>query len=266
MDVLELPRPVINFLRTMTKESCRYVLSWDIFGGTDTVTLTLTWKLNDNESQVSLSSKFPQQQQICEDLYIRHNDSVSLLRRRSRRENNTSTLNRIHSSRGISLEGNDFISTKPIHSHQKQISSLERKPITYQQKEESEPIYTNLNNIKYSTNSSPCFQLNKNLPSSLTHTRNHHHHHHRTKKHGESSIRRKSILSTSTISNTSLESKGTNHINNQTDDDDDDILDPWVKHFECSIDDNTIEKSESNLIRTGSTSGKVKFKREPDYI
>ncbi|CAF0907873.1 unnamed protein product [Adineta steineri] len=49
MDVLELPRPVINFLRTMAKESCRYVLSWDIFGGTDTVTLTLTWKLIDND-------------------------------------------------------------------------------------------------------------------------------------------------------------------------------------------------------------------------
>jgi hypothetical protein len=54
MDVLELPRPVINFLRTMAKESCRYALSWDIFGGPDSVTLTLTWKLIDEEAQSSI--------------------------------------------------------------------------------------------------------------------------------------------------------------------------------------------------------------------
>jgi hypothetical protein len=45
MDVLELPRPVINFLRTMSKEMHRYVLCWDIYGGNENVTLTLTWKL-----------------------------------------------------------------------------------------------------------------------------------------------------------------------------------------------------------------------------
>lgn len=46
MDVLELPRPVINFLRTMSKEMHRYSLCWDIYGGSESVTLTLTWKLN----------------------------------------------------------------------------------------------------------------------------------------------------------------------------------------------------------------------------
>lgn len=45
MDVLELPRPVINFLRTMSKEMHRYSLCWDIYGGSDGVTLTLTWKM-----------------------------------------------------------------------------------------------------------------------------------------------------------------------------------------------------------------------------
>ncbi|CAF1016839.1 unnamed protein product [Didymodactylos carnosus] len=54
MDVLELPRPVINFLRTMAKESCRYVLSWDIFGGPDSVTLTLTWKLIPDEQPLTV--------------------------------------------------------------------------------------------------------------------------------------------------------------------------------------------------------------------
>jgi hypothetical protein len=51
MDVLELPRPVINFLRTMSKEMHRYVLCWDIYGGNENVTLTLTWKLQQAQQQ-----------------------------------------------------------------------------------------------------------------------------------------------------------------------------------------------------------------------
>ena len=50
MDVLELPRPVINFLRTMSKEMHRYALCWDIYGGNEAVTLTLTWKLKHDTS------------------------------------------------------------------------------------------------------------------------------------------------------------------------------------------------------------------------
>ncbi|CAF1335228.1 unnamed protein product [Rotaria sp. Silwood1] len=265
MDVLELPRPVINFLRTMAKESCRYVLSWDIFGGTDTVTLTLTWKLNDNESQLS-TLKVPQQP-MCEDLYIHHNDSISSSHC-SRRENNTSTSTRIiRSSRGKSLEGNNLTSTKLTPSHQKHVSSLERKSSISRQKIELEPIYTNLNNVKYSTSPSPYFRSNKNQPSSFTHT-----YHHRTKKQYESPIRRKFIPSTSTMSNTSPESRRTNHITIQTndyDDDDNDVFDPWIKNFECSLEDNTnniIENSENDINKIGSTSGKVKFKRKPDYF
>jgi hypothetical protein len=52
MDVLELPRPVINFLRTMSKEMHRYTLCWDIYGGNEAVTLTLTWKLQQNNHQL----------------------------------------------------------------------------------------------------------------------------------------------------------------------------------------------------------------------
>ncbi|CAF2555584.1 unnamed protein product [Rotaria sp. Silwood2] len=263
MDVLELPRPVISFLRTMAKEGCRYVLSWDIFGGTDTVTLTLTWKLNDNESQFS-TSKSPQQQ-LCEDLYIHHDDSISSPHC-LRQDDNTSTSTRTRSSRGKSLEGNTLSSTKLIPSHQKQVSSLERKSIINRQKKESDPIYTNLNNIQYSTNPSSYFRFNKNQLPSSTHT-----YYHRTKKQNESPIRRKLIPSTSTICNTYPESRRTNYINIQSDDDDDDgdVLDPWVKHFERSLEDNInnpIAKSDNNINKIGSTPGKVKFKRKPDYF
>ena len=68
MDVLELPRPVINFLRTMSKEMHRYSLCWDIYGGTESVTLTLTWKIkcdkNDDENNSNETSKQKHQQQI----------------------------------------------------------------------------------------------------------------------------------------------------------------------------------------------------------
>ena len=57
MDVLELPRPVINFLRTMSKEMNRYSLCWDIYGGSESVTLTLTWKINEQQQQQNLSEK-----------------------------------------------------------------------------------------------------------------------------------------------------------------------------------------------------------------
>lgn len=57
MDVLELPRPVINFLRTMSKEMHRYSLCWDIYGGSENVTLTLTWKLSCEDSSDSGEAK-----------------------------------------------------------------------------------------------------------------------------------------------------------------------------------------------------------------
>lgn len=65
MDVLELPRPVINFLRTISKEMNRYSLCWDIYGGSESVTLTLTWKINCDESddeQLAKSRRQHQQQ------------------------------------------------------------------------------------------------------------------------------------------------------------------------------------------------------------
>ena len=66
MDVLELPRPVINFLRTMSKEMHRYSLCWDIYGGSESVTLTLTWKINCDltDDELVETSKQKHQQQI----------------------------------------------------------------------------------------------------------------------------------------------------------------------------------------------------------
>ena len=64
MDVLELPRPVINFLRTMSKEMHRYALCWDIYGGNESVTLTLTWKLQNSNSQPNNNQNQQQQQQL----------------------------------------------------------------------------------------------------------------------------------------------------------------------------------------------------------
>jgi hypothetical protein len=54
MDVLELPKPVINFLRTMSSEREKYLLTWDLYGDGNSVTLSLTWKLaNDNNQNES---------------------------------------------------------------------------------------------------------------------------------------------------------------------------------------------------------------------
>lgn len=63
MDVLELPRPVINFLRTISKEMSRYSLCWDIYGGSESVTLTLTWKINCDESDDEQMAKSRRQHQ-----------------------------------------------------------------------------------------------------------------------------------------------------------------------------------------------------------
>ena len=66
MDVLELPRPVINFLRTISKEMHRYSLCWDIFGGSDSVTLTLTWKINceTSDDETLTKTRLQHQQQL----------------------------------------------------------------------------------------------------------------------------------------------------------------------------------------------------------
>lgn len=70
MEVLELPRPVINFMRSISKEMHRYTLSWDMFGASDSVSLTLTWKLNynltDGEDHIKRSKN--QHQQKINDL------------------------------------------------------------------------------------------------------------------------------------------------------------------------------------------------------
>jgi hypothetical protein len=258
MDVLELPRPVINFLRTMAKESCRYVLSWDIFGGTDTLTLTLTWKLIDNESQSSIRKN--SQIQINDDLHIRNIDLISPPRC-SRRDENSSIF---RASRGKSLEGNNPISNKQIACSETQVSSLERLSIINQQeKEESDPIYSNLCHVKYANNPSPSSSLDKNPPLSVAHT-----HHRRSNPQCEYSILRKVLPSIPSVSNPFSKVIRTNHVANRNNNDDD-TLDPWVQRLECPLEDNTnetIEKSKNNINETGIISNRVKFKKKPDYF
>lgn len=49
MEVLELPKAVINFMRSISQEMHRYTLFWDINGTDESVALSLKWKLNINE-------------------------------------------------------------------------------------------------------------------------------------------------------------------------------------------------------------------------
>jgi hypothetical protein len=242
MDVLELPRPVINFLRTMAKEGCRYVLSWDIFGGTDAVTLTLTWKLNDDQSPG---------EQIYDDLHIRHTDSP----RRSRRDGNVS-----RPTRGKSLESHNQITNKPIVCHPSHVSTFEPSSMINRQKKESDPIYANLSHIKYDTNRSTSFLANNNLSLPIASTPQR-----PIKQQDDIPVIRKSTQTYSKL-------KRINHIatrNDDVDDDDDNhTLDPWVKRLDYSQEDDPIEKSTDDIDKTDvtTTSGKVKFKRKPDYF
>jgi hypothetical protein len=345
MDVLELPRPVINFLRTMAKESCRYALSWDIFGGPDSVTLTLTWKLIDDEPQSSIINETPpssskqQQQPIYDDPHIRSrstakNNTLSSSPRRSRRDENTyinenaSVPAIFRSSRGKSVEGNCIQSNKQMacqHQHakdQQHVSSLERPTIAnhyhhHRQKKEqqqqkqasaqSDQIYGNLYDtrsasvVKCATisslsSSSPSPQPTNNPPLSIAH----HTHYQRAKQQqsitpptlrkairplANTTSRTTAIPVTSNTSSNYTKLRRTNDItahDEDDDDDDDDALDPWVKRFECSLEDNdddeTTEHSEEketlappattteNIDDSGITSGKVKFKTKPDYF
>lgn len=240
MDVLELPRPVINFLRTMAKEGCRYVLSWDIFGGTDAVTLTLTWKLNEEQSKSS-------QQATYANLPV-YQDDITLSPRRSRRDENLPLKSPVcRSMRGKSLDEHVTppLPSKPNTSHLSQLTSIERSIISHRQQKESDPIYANISNIKSSSNRSPS-SSSRQVKSSCEHI-----------------VRRKM---TPIINETSSKIKRIDHRTTQIDLDDD-TLDPWVKRFECSLeDDNPNDTDNDDIHRTNSTSGKVKFKRTPDYF
>ena len=343
MDVLELPRPVINFLRTMAKESCRYALSWDIFGGPDSVTLTLTWKLIDEETPSSIihettsplsTLKQQQQQPVTYDdpSNLRSRSTVkssytpaTSSPRRSRRDDNPSLNDNasvpaiFRSSRGKSLEGSSLQSSKsitspPIYSKEQQqqqhhISTLERTTVANHQqysrskkgqtKSPSDQPYGNLYDtrsasvVKCATisslsSSSPSPQL-PNPPLSFAHT-----HHQRAKQQPSvtpPTVRKPArppsipVASASTHRSTYPTLRRTNNIpRHDRFDDDDDGLDPWVKRFECSLEDNenaddeTTEHSEGKdsslplpvlthtMDESGTTSGKVKFKTKPDYF
>lgn len=252
MDVLELPRPVINFLRTMAKEGCRYVLSWDIFGGNDAITLTLTWKSNENEENdgddQSQLLKTPLEQ-VNDELNTRRNDSTSSPRR-SRRDETTTAAAIFRSSRGKSLENPPPNSHKPILSHPSFISSLERSSIITREKKESDPIYANLSHLKYPNNSSPSrnHQVSSNYQRAI-------------KQPGETSILRK----VTPIGNESYSKLKRMNVVNRTDEDDDETSDPWIKRLDQSIDNHT-GKSDDEIAKSANPSGKVKFKRKPDYF
>jgi hypothetical protein len=323
----------------MAKESCRYALSWDIFGGPDSVTLTLTWKLIDEETQSSIINESSSTIKSPQSTYDNPRSTVKTSHpsasppRRSRRDEtlsqneNASVPAIFRSSRGKSLEGSNK-QTACQHQHSKDhqhVSSLERstianhyhhrskkgqqqqqppppppqKPISAQSDQTYGSLYDTRSSsvVKCATisslsSSSPSPQPNNNPPLSIAHT-----HHQRAKQQQQSvtppTARKtlRSLVNTSrtptfpvaTTSNyTPL--RRTNHIarhnDDDDDDDDDDALDPWVKRFECSLEDNedeTFEHSErkeslpitpipDSLNESGNTSGKVKFKTKPDYF
>lgn len=347
MDVLELPRPVINFLRTMAKESCRYALSWDIFGGPDSVTLTLTWKLIDDESQSSIlneaispltlvkPSNYDDSLVRSRITTVKTQTTASQSPRRSRRDENLLSNDNasipaiFRSARGKSLEGSNLQSTKRnpcqhqqhIKDHQ-HVSSLERTNLSnhYQHRSkksaqikqlstQSDQPYGNIYDtrsaavVKCATisslsSSSPSPQpvinnttpTTSNPPLSAAHTM----YHQRAKQQTSTTppfVRKpqRPIRSTSHTSSTYAPLQRTN-VNNLAmhDDDDDDTVDPWVKRFECSLEENdddddndeTTEQSDDkeriptnrnlsstiNIDDSTNTSGKVKFKTKPDYF
>ena len=234
MDVLELPRPVINFLRTMAKEGCRYVLSWDMFGGSDSVTLTLTWKLTEDRSQLLKVDEPPSRaiQPVGDDLHVRTNG----LPRRSRRDEPSLVPAIFRSSRGQSLEGTRLLSTKVL----------------------SCPPPDSLQSTVQQANHPP-------LSTAHTHRR-------RTKQKVHTSTSR-SVLPPATIAkNTSSHMRRTEHLVTLGSNADDDCLDPWVKRFECSLEDyhdgGLTEPSNGNskMLTAEATAGKVKFKAQPDYF
>ena len=98
MDVLELPRPVINFLRTMSKEMNRYSLCWDIYGGSENVTLTLTWKINE--------------------LSIENNNQQTKLNDTSENNNSTATLTQQVNHKQIQFNNPSVDCTKVVSQQQ----------------------------------------------------------------------------------------------------------------------------------------------------
>ena len=239
MDVLELPRPVINFLRTMAKEGCRYVLSWDMFGGSDSVTLTLTWKLTEDRPQLIKVDEPSSRaiQSVGDDLHVRTN----VLPRRARRDEPALVPAIFRSSRGQSLEGTRLMSTKVL--------SCPPPP----------------SDVVQST-----VQHGNPPPPSSAHT-----HRRRTKQKVHTSTSRSVLPSATMAKNTSSHMRRTEHLvtlNSNAVDDDDDTLDPWVKRFECSLeeyhDDGSTEPSgcHPKMFTAEATVGKVKFKAQPDYF
>lgn len=248
MDVLELPRPVINFLRTMAKEGCRYTLSWDIFGGPDTVTLTLTWKLTDGQCQSSSvvndsPSHFQPstQAQISDAVRLHMKNSVSSPHR-SRRERNNCVSAIFRSSRGKSAQTTNLPADQS--NHHPLVSTLDRSTVSTSQKNHSDAIYTRGD---YSSQSTPSTPLNMR---------------------NGSDVPRRNVPSTPVGKKPSLSMSRPSRITAQ-DDDDDSLSDPWVRRLEHSPSSErarTRATSENDTNKTNTSLGRVKFKAQPDYF
>ena len=112
MDVLELPRPVINFLRTMSKEMNRYSLCWDIYGGSESVTLTLTWKINEqiHEKEIQINGSVVENK-VNKQFISNLEDSTKLVQQQKsaiiKNNKNSSEIEQVRPSRKPSEEVND---------------------------------------------------------------------------------------------------------------------------------------------------------------
>ena len=255
MDVLELPRPVINFLRTMAKEGCRYALSWDIFGGPDALTLTLTWKLTEDQCQSSVVHDMPSQAlqatrtPISDDGQLHMKDSVSSPHR-SRRQANNCVSAIFRSSRGKSAQPTN-LSLDP--SNRPLVATLDRSSIRGYQKNHSNTLCAHRDRGDRSNHSSPSTPLNTRNSSE------------------PKNIPRKYLPSRPVMKTHSASVTRARHIATQDDgdDDDDNLLDPWVRRLEHSPSTDrprTRATSENDASQTNTGLGRVKFKAQPDYF
>ena len=229
MDVLELPRPVINFLRNMAKEGTRYSLSWDIFGGADSVTLTLTWKLVDE--RLTMKDEIPpplaSNTFLNEGALLQLADHSSSQTRRSRRDE-CQTLARpvrrraksnLNQGQTASLERTSPLSSDP---------PLVRANAT----QRPAPSPTRATSSPPSPPPPPLQSLSLSLDRSQQHR----------------PARRSSILNRTNRSPPTQFRR----VNDEREEN------PWVKRLESA--------AKKRTDATESTQGKVKFKSQPDYF
>jgi hypothetical protein len=252
MDVLELPRPVINFLRTMAKEGCRYTLSWDIFGGPDRVTLTLTWKLLDNQLKSSIMHESLSTARTNDEQVLQQVDPNSL-QERSSRDDSTLTTAVFRSSKDETNSTIEPSSTSRLPPR----TSVQRSSIESSAQSACEPTVSVAHCQRPSLNTLP---LADDLSSSLERTQ---------QDKSMVSTARRSLSRTATTNRSSIIRKSPVAVVNDIDIDNDEQIDPWIKRFDCSLKkkhDERTDRSNIDSDRSEVNLGKVKFKAKPDYF